>query len=85
MYKAGAYFVECFPFKENEQWSCVVRFSRIDDYKRGADVPRVSWISPSLMTTSSAAELHALTWARRLVDVCEDQLETALSGGELGA
>ncbi|WP_244808464.1 MULTISPECIES: hypothetical protein [Caballeronia] len=80
MYKAGGYFVECIPTKDDcHGWRCVVRFSRKSDFLKGGTVRRVTRVSPSIMQTSVAAEYAAVLWARRYVETNQEQLEAALS------
>lgn len=80
MYKAGAYFVECVPSKDEARgWRCIVRFSRISDVGRGGIVPKVAFVCPRLAGTSLAAEYEAVLWARKYVETNHDDLERALA------
>lgn len=80
MYRAGGYFVECIPTKdEHHGWRCIVRFSRKSDFLQGGAVRRVTRVSPSIMETSLAAEYEAVLWARQYVETDQEQLEAAFS------
>jgi hypothetical protein len=70
MYLIAGYFVECLPeLIPGHGWTCAVRISRQDDYRRAGkdEVHKQQFEMRGIEPTRRDAERVALEWARRLV------------------
>ena len=79
MYSMGAYFLEIFPESvPGDGWTGEARFSHRSDYRRHADVPKVTFQSHIVMPTMASAESAIADWARVFVYTSADVLESSL-------
>jgi hypothetical protein len=78
MYAMGAYFLEIVFEPVAGGWTGSARFSRRSDYRRHADVPKVSFPSHVVSPTRTAAESAITEWARTFIATSGDVLEAAL-------
>ncbi|SAK99559.1 hypothetical protein AWB78_05800 [Caballeronia calidae] len=79
MYSMGIYFLEILlePIP-GDGWTGAARFSRRDDYKRHADVPKAVFPSHIVRPTKGSAEAAIADWARGLVETSADVVEASL-------
>ncbi|SAL84590.1 hypothetical protein AWB74_06993 [Caballeronia arvi] len=79
MYSMGTYFLEVFPEPiPGDGWTGDARFSRRNDYRRHADVTKVTFHSHIVRPTMAAAESAITAWARDFIDKSGDVLEASL-------
>ena len=79
MYSMGAYFVEVIPQSiPGDGWTGEAQFSRQSDYRRHADVPKVSYPSHVVQPTRAMAERAVTQWARDFVNANGEVIEASL-------
>jgi hypothetical protein len=79
MYAMGIYFLEIFPEPiPGDGWTGDARFSRRSDYRRHAEVTKVTFHSHIVRPTMAAAEIAIADWARTFIETSADVLEASL-------
>lgn len=79
MYSMGAYFVEVIPESiPGDGWTGDAQFSRQSDYRRHADVLKVSYPSHVVEPTRAMAERAVTEWARDFVISNGEVIEASL-------
>lgn len=79
MYSMPPFFVEISPeHTAGDGWTAVAHFSRSSDYKRHAELPKVSLQTHMAEASRGAAERAATQWARAFVCSSSAVLESAL-------
>ncbi|SAK96613.1 hypothetical protein AWB79_07355 [Caballeronia hypogeia] len=79
MYSMGAYFVEIIPQSvTGKGWTADARFSRQADYRKHAEVLKISYPSQLIEPTRALAERAVLQWAREFVKTSSEVIESSL-------
>lgn len=79
MYSMGAYFLEIVPQPiPNHGWTGDAWFSRRSDYRKHADVPKVSFASHVAPPSAASAEAEIAAWARDFVATSSEVVESSL-------
>ena len=79
MYSMGTYFLEIISDPiPGDGWTAEARFSRQADYRKHADVPKVTYPTHIVQPTKGAVERAAAEWAREFVLTSTDVLESSL-------
>ena len=79
MYSMGAYFVEVIPQSiPGDGWTADAQFSRQIDYRKHAEVPKVSYPSRIVELTKASAERAVMEWAREFVSASGEVIESSL-------
>jgi hypothetical protein len=79
MYSMDTYFLEILSLPvPGDGWTAEARFSRQSDYRKHADVPKVTYPTHIFQPTKPSVEKAVAEWARKFIANSSDVIESSL-------